>query len=716
MHLDDAESASLKTWIIKRLEDISDADSDVLADYVLALVKSDEPDEQVKQNCLDNLDDFLHEHTATFVNDVLAAITTKSFDPSKPQPSALQPTAPAFNPPSGPTAGVSGQNGAQNTRKRGFEDWDAQNGQQKYPRGPGGDRPQKQMRRGGFEQRGRGRGAHQGMPHQGFQQQGLPQMPTPPPGMPPFDPNNPLATLLAMQAMGFMPPSASPTGFGQQGQGQQQQRRTGERCRDYDNKGFCALGVTCPYEHGNEVVVPGQGGQVEEYDPSNASLQQQGYDNRGGRGRGRGRGNRGEFRGGRGGGGNRGGRADFSSAAPNFDKRITSVVVEQIPEEKFNEEAVREFFAQFGDVEEVQMQAYKRLAVVKYADFDAAKSAYESPKVIFDNRFVKVYWYKPDRPPRGGEGWQNGGRAKGGEGEDTEMGGADAQREEEKLDPEEIRKRQEEAQRLHEEKQQKLAAANAAREELERKMKAQAEERQKLLEKLAAKERARSGTGTPVAGGAADGEDKKPSSQTETLRAKLAELEREAQSMGIDPNAEEQAWGGFPARGRGRGGYRGRGGFQSRGGWRGRGGFAPRGGAVMRLDNRPKNVAVALPGGEEWGPDKDEALRQYLLFSDMMESADVQPHPERKDAALLAFKERYLAENFMAMAKDIPHIGKVELNWVANAPGASAVGSVATPAASTENGHGTKEVRMEEAQDYGRAEVDYDVAEDEAWR
>lgn len=99
-----------------------------------------------------------------------------------------------------------------------------------------------------------------------------------------------------------------------------------------------------------------------------------------------------------------------------------------------------------------------------------------------------------------------------------------------------------------------------------------------------------------------------------------------------------------------------------------------------------------------------------------MESADVQPHPERKDAALLAFKERYLAENFMAMAKDIPHIGKVELNWVANAPGASAVGSVATPAASTENGHGTKEVRMEEAQDYGRAEVDYDVAEDEAWR
>lgn len=63
MLLDDSESEQLKTWVIKRLEDISDADSDVLADYVLALVKSDEPDEQVKQNCLDNLEDFLHDST-----------------------------------------------------------------------------------------------------------------------------------------------------------------------------------------------------------------------------------------------------------------------------------------------------------------------------------------------------------------------------------------------------------------------------------------------------------------------------------------------------------------------------------------------------------------------------------------------------------------------------------------------------------------------------
>ena len=41
----------------------SDADSDVLADYVLALVKSEDSDNQVKQNCLENLEDFLRTRT-----------------------------------------------------------------------------------------------------------------------------------------------------------------------------------------------------------------------------------------------------------------------------------------------------------------------------------------------------------------------------------------------------------------------------------------------------------------------------------------------------------------------------------------------------------------------------------------------------------------------------------------------------------------------------
>lgn len=98
-----------------------------------------------------------------------------------------------------------------------------------------------------------------------------------------------------------------------------------------------------------------------------------------------------------------------------------------------------------------------------------------------------------------------------------------------------------------------------------------------------------------------------------------------------------------------------------------------------------------------------------------MESATVTTHPDRKDAALLAFKERYLAEKFIGQAKDIPHIGKVELSWVANSNNTPAV---PTPTAFTAGGNGvgggSGDVKMDEAADMGpRGEVDYDVADDD---
>lgn len=618
MHLDDTESDQLKGWIVKRLEDISDADSDVLADYVLALVKSDETDDQVRQNCQENLDDFLKQHTGEFVDDVFKVIATKSYDASSPAnvPSTLSVAAPEFNPPTGPLGTLgrrqsisNGQN--QQARKRNFNDWDGAEGQN--GNGPNGrDRPMKQMRRaggrGGYDQRGGRIGQGNMAPL------GLPQMPTPPPGMPPFDPNNPFAALMAMQAMGVpslpgmpsFPIASSPGAFPQSVS--LPQKRTGERCKDYDTKGFCALGASCPYEHGNDhYTIPNK--QNDEYDPTNASLsggqEPRGYNDRG-RGRGRGRGDRGAFR------GARGGRADFSMAGPNNDQSITSIVVEQIPEDKFEEQTVRDFFSEFGNIEEITLQPYKRLAIIKYDSYTGARAAYDSPKVIFDNRFIKVYWYKPDRLPRQPEGYRNGAHNRNKpQDEDVDMQQEEA--EEDKIDPVELAKKQKEAQKAHEEKMKKIKEAESQREELEKKVKAQAEERSALLAKLAAKERAKSGT-PDVSGQAASGASAaKTPSQTDALKAKLAELEREAESMGINPNEEAQPWQGFAPRGRG--GYRGRATYTPRGAWRGgRGGFAPRGGAVMRLDNRPRSIAVVFANGEEMGSEKDEALRQYLLF------------------------------------------------------------------------------------------------------
>lgn len=466
--------------------------------------------------------------------------------------------------------------------------------------------------------------------------QGYPAMPQLPPGMPPLDPNDPMAAVMAMQAMGFqfpgMPgfnPNAPAAPLSSPGARSGPGQRKMPRCRDYDTKGFCARGNSCKFEHGQEsiYVPPGAG---DEYDPTNSSLmlgvEVPPITSRpppiafnpnpfSGAERGRGRG-RGQFsdRGGPGGvPGRRGGRAEFSSDRPNSDRSNTTIVVENIPEEKFSEEAVREFFSEFGNILGVNMKPYKRLAIVKYDQWEAAQAAYNSPKVIFDNRFVKVYWFKDEaslpqppsadfaKPPSSASHFDTAATAT----------------PEPRIDIEEFARKQADLQRVHEEKMKKKKEMEEARETMQKRqedlLKRQAEEKRRLMEKLAAKE------GKPTS---AEGEGEgKPLSQAETLKKQLAALEAEARSLGIDPQQAEEgsSWSVRGGRGRGRGAFRARGayaprGFPARGGYRGRGapGFAT-GGNAYKLDNRTKKVGIS--GVDFTDAEKDESLRQYLLVS-----------------------------------------------------------------------------------------------------
>ncbi len=43
----------------------SDADSDVLADYVIALVRTEAPDDEVRTSSIENLEDFLRDSMAS---------------------------------------------------------------------------------------------------------------------------------------------------------------------------------------------------------------------------------------------------------------------------------------------------------------------------------------------------------------------------------------------------------------------------------------------------------------------------------------------------------------------------------------------------------------------------------------------------------------------------------------------------------------------------
>ncbi|KKY38497.1 putative ccch zinc finger and rrm domain-containing protein [Diaporthe ampelina] len=360
---------------------------------------------------------------------------------------------------------------------------------------------------------------------------------------------------------------------------------------------------------------------------------------------------------------------------------MTKVVVESIPEENFQEDQVRSFFAQFGNVEEVTMMGYKRLAIVKFDKWSSANAAYKSPKVIFDNRFVKVYWYKEEKHGdvanggNGANGFKNGHQGNGVKREDS----TDIKTEE--IDMEEFTRKQEEAQKLHEEKMAKIREIEKQREELEKRQKElqakQAAEKQRLLEKLAG---SRKNSIEPGGGeAAATGEKGGEASKTEALKATLAKLRGEAAAMGIDPNGEPQdddasmSTPYHPSYGRGgRGGYyRGRGAYVPRGAFRGGGRGGGRGNfhaayAAFSLDNRPKTVAIS--GADFSAPEKDEALRRHL-FSFGEGVTEIQTTPS---VTHLSFSDRKQAEAFYSGFKNgkIPGINDddaapVEVSWVA---------------------------------------------------
>lgn len=613
-------------------------------------------------------------------------------------------------------------------RKRGFE---GQHGEGEYDRyhGRGGDRPLKaprgpraQQARGAYGGNANGRSGPR-FPPNGPQSNLFPQLgqlPPPPGGFPPFDPNDPMSAMLALQAMGFpsgMPPlpGMSPTTPGAPGAPAPAPHKIPQPCRDYETQGFCILGSGCPYQHGaDHVVAPTDN----EYDPtkSNVVLDRPSHHQRQHPSRGTGREGRGGRGRGRGDGQPRMGRAEFSRIGPNEDRSITTIVVEQIPEDKFNEEAIRGFFSEFGTITEVTLKPQRRLALVKYDTYTSARKAWESPKVIFDNRFVKVYWYRPPVE------------------KDTNMGGTE---ETPAIDPQEFERQQAEAQKIHEEKMKKREAMEQARAELEKQkeelMKRQAEEKARLLEKLKAKEAGKSVSASPTpneADTSAPATDANANDQTKALRAQLAALEAEAKSLGIDPNHEDPSFrgrGGFRGGYRGRGAPRGRGGYYSgydpsfRGGYRGRGG-APRGrGTVLRLDNRPKRVAIS---GVQFTPEKEEALRFYLMG--VGDYDNIEKNPARPDSVIVSFKERYIAEQLYFGTPEIPNVGKVEFSWVAGpspAATASASGSTAKPITGQKDeggdtvmgeGNGpTKPEGTETRKEGNPHDVDYDVAEDE---
>ncbi|XP_041079404.1 RNA-binding protein 27-like isoform X2 [Polyodon spathula] len=77
MIIEDVEA--LKSWLSKLLQPICDADPSALANYVVALVKKDKPEKELKALCADQLDVFLQKETTGFVDKLFEGLTTKKY-------------------------------------------------------------------------------------------------------------------------------------------------------------------------------------------------------------------------------------------------------------------------------------------------------------------------------------------------------------------------------------------------------------------------------------------------------------------------------------------------------------------------------------------------------------------------------------------------------------------------------------------------------------
>ncbi|KAH7031419.1 uncharacterized protein B0I36DRAFT_122718 [Microdochium trichocladiopsis] len=659
------DEGHLKAWIVKRLANTSDADSDVLADYVLALLRHDSDQATIRKLFESEIPDFLSDDSAAFTNDVFQAINYKSYLPGAPPapPAGLAPTAAPF---------VSqAQKSSTASRKRRVSDRDEDDVDIILHDAPGrGGAPAQKLQKTGsdFQNNGALGNGGSGQTNGLYGQPGYGSMPNFGPGngfgtntqaFPPIDPAMILQNIQMLQQMGI--PIPDPTAFATPGQ-QKSSRKKKKRCRDYDKKGFCARGHKCKWEHGNESVFlpsfmpppPPAGDAALDYDPNSPAMAMaamfgpQGMNFRNGQPHDRttqanGHDSKKSKK-------QKGKPSVAVVNGPVHDRSRTKIVVQNIPKENLSEEQVRDFFSQFGPISEITIQEHRRLAVLNFETWEAANAAWSSPKVIFDNRFVKVFWQKDEADTVSGKDENNAS-------------------EEADFDLDAFIQKQEEAQRIHEEKMKRRKELEKERQDLEDRRKRHLAEKRELDAKLR--------SASPSAHS-----ERKSSAQTEALRAQLAALEAEADLLGIDPDAvqeDSQPWSGRG--GRGRGGYRGR------GAWRG--GYAPRGGrggggpgaiearhaayAQYSLDLRPKVVIVS--GADFTLPSNDESLRQYLFSVGEFESIRAEP-----EATHITFKDRKTAEQFMSglASSDNTLAGvdeKLELAWGQNLTPAAAAAS-----------------------------------------
>ncbi|KAI9297580.1 hypothetical protein K502DRAFT_363119 [Neoconidiobolus thromboides FSU 785] len=95
MYLKTVDSTELKNYLLNSLAPISDADNEALSEYIVTLIRNDKPSSEIKQECLEQLEEFLEDRTMTFINKLFSWIGERSQDQEEYETGKKRGTSPA---------------------------------------------------------------------------------------------------------------------------------------------------------------------------------------------------------------------------------------------------------------------------------------------------------------------------------------------------------------------------------------------------------------------------------------------------------------------------------------------------------------------------------------------------------------------------------------------------------------------------------------------
>ncbi|KAJ1311603.1 hypothetical protein OPQ81_010080 [Rhizoctonia solani] len=706
------DAPALRPWLVKNLEPICDAEPEVLSNYVLALLKHEAPEAELKETFRKQLYDFLDNETSKFVDELFAAIKNKSYKTPKPVP-----TGPKSNTTSSSTPAAS----TSSSKDGGIPiPIDALLGSKPDNRGT------------------KRRLDSDGGP--GDQQERSP-------------PKGP--RLRDSTVSRYEPGRDRDRDRGVNGAGRTDARDTKRQpCRDYHERGFCARGSQCIFSHGEEAVTPmafppmmgmmgpnfmmpwmmnqlGAGG----YDPNQSLMDMStpqppngnmdvvmadgtfpkddaiseakvitpaanGAPQTNGANIGRNpsmRGGHGAY------GRNMRGRTtpagswhgdtdgldgkDSGSGSSSEPRRDRTLVVEKIPQERLSLEELSNWFKRFGTVTNVAIDAPSAKALVSFSTHDEARDAWRSEDAVFGNRFVKLYWHRP----MGNHGQAGAKLLAASAPIISNLSSAP------KADsappkplpppppppqPAVIDPLQQKFERLMAEQKVLMVKLTSAKPEEKQSIKTRLRELITELQEVSTAMRNGSVTsGTPASKPGSNGAststqtngvastkkeqlDKdlemmaaEPQESKETdsevvnpeLQAKLKKLREEAASLGL--NTEAAPTYSTPTYRP----YNSRG----RGSWRGRGRGAPPRGS-MKLDNRPRTLVV------KGLPDKPDAKESAVAWFASFPECESVAINESTGELEVKYKTRFAADQALASGATIPALGTLHFAWPAS--------------------------------------------------